>query len=153
MDKAHNQTDTATGTSGAVVLSSDQQLAALKARCIAADVYLANAEKQLIEAQSLISLVLSEAEDKLRWAASIDRALQTMHGVLADRDALIQRQEVLLAEYETKVADFDNAHRDMEAESQANALKVERMQKTFSWKATAPFRFLRRTFIDKQSNG
>lgn len=153
MDTAHNQTDMTIGLHQAKVATKDQELENLKARSERTSIYLANAEQQLIESQSLISLVLSEAEDKLRWAASIDRALHTMHGVLAERDATIKRQETLIAELEGKVSNFDARIGEKAAEAQENAMKVTRMQQTFSWKATAPFRFLRRTLIDKKSNG
>lgn len=153
MDTVQSPKEKAPGIPQPQVKTPEQELAALKARADRNSLYLSNAEQQLIEAQSLISLVLSEAEDKLRWAASIDRALHTLQNVLAERDEDIKRQQARIAELEAKVAGFDARYQAKETEALESASKIARMQDTFSWKATAPLRFLRRTLIDKKSNG
>ncbi len=98
---------------------------AREARLQQTEVALTCAEEQLIQAQNTLNAVLADAEDKLRWAASLDKEL---NGLRVESSALKVIQDRQIEQL-----------RD----------KVSRMQRSVSWNLTAPLRALRRVILNR----
>ena len=98
---------------------------AREARLQQTEVALTCAEEQLIQAQNTLNAVLADAEDKLRWAASLDTELNRFRMESSALKVIQDRQIEQLQD------------------------KVSRMQRSVSWNLTAPLRALRRVILNR----
>ena len=98
---------------------------AREARLQQTEVALTCSEEQLMQAQNTLNAVLADAEDKLRWAASLDKELNRLRVESSALKVIQDRQIEQLRD------------------------KVSRMQRSVSWNLTAPLRALRRVILNR----
>ena len=96
-----------------------------EARLQQTEVALTCSEEQLMQAQNTLNAVLADAEDKLRWAASLDKELNRLRVESSALKVIQDRQIEQLQD------------------------KVSRMQRSVSWNLTAPLRALRRVILNR----
>ncbi|QYM79768.1 glycosyltransferase [Horticoccus luteus] len=126
--------------------------------------HIANLEPALHAAQQHIANIEAALQSTQDHVANLESALATtrqhtrnlewlLAATRADRDRSAQRAATAEAERAEHRRTLDRSRHDLAAlreELAARVRKIELMQRSFSWQATAPLRALRRRFLDSR---